>query len=283
MTNCCVVVGGQIVHGADKNADVPWWSFSKTVIAAAALVLVRDGRLTLDRLLPGRAFTLRQLLQHRAGLRDYGAVPAYYEAVARHETAWSPDEMLARSRAVEPLAPPGEAFAYSNIGYFFVRRLVEETTETDLATALYRLVLAPLEIAPVRLATQRGELAPEYDSGWVYHGALIGPLTQAALLLDRLMTGELLGLALTGAMLDRHPVPGSYPGRPWVSPGYGLGMMIGTIANGALMAGHTGGGPRSVVAVYHDMTTHRGTAAAFSPGADQGLVENACVSAFPLH
>jgi len=34
-------------HGLDQ--PVPWWSFTKTILAAAALVLVRDGRLALDR------------------------------------------------------------------------------------------------------------------------------------------------------------------------------------------------------------------------------------------
>ena len=38
---------GAVVTSNGDAADVPWWSFSKTVIAAAALALVRDGRLAL--------------------------------------------------------------------------------------------------------------------------------------------------------------------------------------------------------------------------------------------
>ena len=268
-----VVREGQIVQGADETAGVPWWSFTKTAIAAAALALVRDGKLALGDPLPGRAFTLRQLLQHRAGLRDYGAVPAYHEAVARREAAWPVEAMLERACADVPLGSPGQGFAYSNIGYLFARQLIEQETGMDFALALDALVLAPLGIEGVRLSTRRGELAPDYDPGWVYHGALFGPLPQAALLLDRLMSGSLLGAELTAAMLDRHPVPGRYPGRPWVSPGYGFGMMVGTITGGALMAGHTRSGPGSVIAVYHDPASGRRTAAAFSPGDDQGLVE----------
>ena len=63
---------GVAVTSDGDTADVPWWSFSKTVIATAALALVRDGCLTLDELLPDRPYTLRQLLQHRAGLTEYG-------------------------------------------------------------------------------------------------------------------------------------------------------------------------------------------------------------------
>ncbi len=278
MTSCVAVREGQVVQGADQTSDVPWWSFTKTVMAAAALALVRDRRLALDDTLPGHAFTLRQLLQHRAGLRDYGAVPAYREAVARREAAWPVEAMLERARADVPLGSPGQGFAYSNIGYYFVRQLIEQTTGVSLAKALDSLVLAPLGVEGVRLSTRRGELAPDYDPAWVYHGALIGPLPQAALLLDRLMTGRLLGPSLTEDMLERHPVPGNYPGRPWVSPGYGLGLMVGTITGGALLAGHTGGGPGSVIAVYHAPEAGRRTAAAFSPGDDQGLVEQSAAA-----
>jgi CubicO group peptidase (beta-lactamase class C family) len=279
MVQTILVREGRIERGAGETADVPWWSFTKTVIAAACLALVRNGRLDLDGALTGRTFTLRQLLQHRAGLRDYGAVPAYHEAVARRESSWPAKVMLERSQAEVPLYPAGEGWSYSNIGYYFVRRLIEDSTGITLAAALQDLVLAPLGIEHVRLASGRGVLAPDYDSAWVYHGSLIGPLPQAALLLDRLLSGMLLGQALTQTMLERCTVPGGRdPERPWVSPGYGLGLMIGTVANGLQLAGHTGGGPGCVVAVYRDVKSGRGTAAAFRTDANQGAVERACLA-----
>ena len=64
---------GAVVTSNGDAADVPWWSFTKTVIAAAALALVRDGRPRRSTsTLPDRPYTLRQLLQHRAGLTEYG-------------------------------------------------------------------------------------------------------------------------------------------------------------------------------------------------------------------
>jgi hypothetical protein len=63
--------GETIVNERGGATIVPWWSFTKTVIAAAVLTLVRDGRLSLDDPVDGQPFTLRQLLQHRAGLPDY--------------------------------------------------------------------------------------------------------------------------------------------------------------------------------------------------------------------
>jgi CubicO group peptidase (beta-lactamase class C family) len=279
------VEDGVVTKGAEPAADVPWWSFTKTVIAAAALVLVRDGRLTLDAVLPGRPCTLRQLLQHRAGLTDYGRLAAYHDAVARRQDAWPASELLERADAKTLVYPPGEGWLYSNIGYLFVRRLIEETTGEELGSALARLVLRPLAIERARLARRREDLADvlmgqtrDYDPRWVYHGLLVGPLQEAALLLDRLMAGHLLPGDLLAAMLRPHPVGGPVAGRPWVSPGYGLGLMTGSVTNGSMIAGHTGGGPGTVVAIYHHLSDKPArTAAAFSPGDDQGLVEDRCV------
>ena len=45
---------------------VPWWSFTKTVIAAACLRAAGDGLLSLDEPLPAGGYTLRRLLRHEA-------------------------------------------------------------------------------------------------------------------------------------------------------------------------------------------------------------------------
>jgi D-alanyl-D-alanine carboxypeptidase len=111
------------------------------------------------------------LLQHHAGLRDYGAMSAYQEAVARHDDAWPPAVMLERAKADQPIYEPGKGWAYSNIGYFFIREILEQTTGEPLGQALERWVLQPLGISGVQLATGRGELASDYDSGWVHHGS----------------------------------------------------------------------------------------------------------------
>jgi CubicO group peptidase (beta-lactamase class C family) len=267
--------------------DVPWWSFTKTVIAAAALVLVDEGRLALDQPLGLEGYTLRQLLQHRAGLPDYGPVAAYHAAVARHDDAWTPAELLERARARELVFRPGQGWAYSNIGYLLVRRQIEWATGVSLGEALARVVLRPLGIRGPRVAMRRDDLAnvemgtaEHYDPQWVYHGLLVGTLKDAAFLLHGLMSGGLLPRELQSAMLDAHPLPGEVvAGRPWTSPGYGLGLMISGTVEGNRLAGHTGVGPGSVIAVFHSLSS-RGTrtAAAFSPGSDPGVVESRCAT-----
>lgn len=273
---------GAVLFHDDDAGDVPWWSFTKTVLAAAALVLVRDGRLALDDSVDGRPYTLRQLLQHRAGLTEYGSLRAYHDAVARNEDAWTPAEMLARTEAGRLRYAPGKGWDYSNIGYFHVRELIERATNRPLGAALHELVMAPLGIERVRLAVERRDFVPNYDPKWVYHGLLVGPLTAAALLLQRLLAGDLLPPPLLSAMLDRYFVGGPIADRPWKTPAYGLGLMIGETTGGELIAGqiiagHTGGGPGSAIAVYHRLDSPTGTAAAFAPDGTDATVEAACV------
>ncbi|SEN32300.1 Beta-lactamase [Pseudomonas sp. ok272] len=91
-----LLFNGQPCGAETPTVDVPGWSFTKTVLAATALTLVRDGRVGLDDPVPEGPFTLRQLLRHEAGLADYHALAPYHEAVANGEAAWPVDELLRR-------------------------------------------------------------------------------------------------------------------------------------------------------------------------------------------
>jgi len=280
-----IVESGTLVESRHGEVVVPWWSFTKTVLAATALTLVRDGKLDLDTLLPQRFHTLRQLLQHRAGVANYGGLKAYHEAVARGDDAWPESVLLEQTQADRLIAEPGSRFAYSNIGYLFVRHLIEQATNQPLASAIATLVLKPLGVTGARLAEQRSDIAgvvgivDGYDPHWVYHGLLVGPLSQATLLLDGLATSDLLPTSLRQAMFDCLPLPWPEDERPWKAPGYGLGVMGGIAKDGRRMAGHTGGGPGSVVAIYRPVEGEPSrTAAVFALGSDQGYVERASFS-----
>jgi CubicO group peptidase (beta-lactamase class C family) len=275
-----VAAGGQIVSTHGGDVPVPWWSFGKTLIAATALVLVQDGVLELDMPVDPRGFTLRQLLQHRAGLTNYGGLPAYHEAVARNEAPWPLPVLLERTGADRLVFSPGEGWAYSNIGYAIVRRIIESAVGHGLGDAAARLVLRPLGIDRARLAMDPKDLRgvdlgtnSTYDPGWVYHGLFVGPLEEAALLLDRLMDGSLLSELALSEMRRRHVLEDPVPDRPWTAPGYGLGVMAGRTRHGTLAVGHTGGGPGSVCAIYRTVETRR-TAASFAAADDTGAVED---------
>jgi CubicO group peptidase (beta-lactamase class C family) len=277
------VEGGHVCAEDAAAPPVPWWSVSKTVLAAVALALVAEGRLALDAPLAGRKFTLRQLLQHTAGLPDYGGLAAYQDAVARRDEPWSEGEIQKRVSADRLLFQPGCGWAYSNIGYLLVRGLIEAATGDELGRGLQHLVLAPLGVPGVRLARTPRDLdatawgnAAGYHPGWVYHGLLVGTATEAALFLHRLMAGRLLPPSLLDEMRQPRPLGGPVSGRPWRTAGYGLGLMIDLASPRGRCFGHTGQGPGSTAAAYHfsDLDPPC-TAAAFAPIEDQAVVERA--------
>src|SRR5262249_30617657 len=109
MQNHIVLEDGAAIAAAGADMPVPWWSFTKTVIAAAALVLVGRGKLALAEPLPERSYTLRQLLQHTAGLADYGGIKDYHDAVARGDEPWPVALLLKRSAGERLRFAPGEA------------------------------------------------------------------------------------------------------------------------------------------------------------------------------
>ena len=156
-------------------------------------------RLSLDDPLPERDYSLGQLLQHRAGLPDYGGLAHYHQAVARNDEPWPVETLLERVNAHCSHQRPGQGFAYSNIGYWIVRTLIENYSGEPLGSALDLLVCGPLGVENVWLGETRRDLygvemgdVPAYHPGWVYHGLLVGPLNSAALLLQRLLSGRLL-------------------------------------------------------------------------------------------
>jgi CubicO group peptidase (beta-lactamase class C family) len=163
--------------GDGAEAVVPWWSVTKTAIAATALRLAAAGHLDLDAGLPEGPFSLRRLLRHEARLPDYGTFPPYAAAVARGLDPWPPEELLARTAAL----PAPTAWTYSNVGYLLARRALERSQGAPLGTLLAEWLLAPLGLARPRLAETRADMeaaalpSPGYHPGWVYHGCLLGP------------------------------------------------------------------------------------------------------------
>ncbi|EGH09009.1 MULTISPECIES: serine hydrolase domain-containing protein [Pseudomonas syringae group] len=278
---CSTILNGQHLPTEQSDVVVPWWSFTKSVLATAALSLVRDGLIQLDDPVKEGPFTLRQLLKHQAGLADYSELPEYHAAVAEGHIPWPAAEMMQRLDATRLRYAPGTAWRYSNVGYLLVARLIERVTGLSLEDALARRVLLPLGVTQVRFAKTRKDLAEVYPAnlssyhpGWVYHGLLVGPLSESSMLLDRLLTGQLLPSTLLQEMQDAIVLGGPIPGRPWAAPGYGLGLMIGGTNGGLTLAGHTGTGPGGVIAVFHCSNGHNvATCSVFDEHGDEGQVE----------
>jgi D-alanyl-D-alanine carboxypeptidase len=152
--------GGPETHVG--HARVPWWSFTKTALATAALQLVGRGQFRLDDRINSRPFTLRQLLQHRAGVPNYGGLASYHEAVRRGEKPWELGQLLDRVATDRLDFDPGTGWRYSNVGYLFVRQLIEEAVGRDIGSALRYLVFDRLGLESVKMATADSSISPAW-------------------------------------------------------------------------------------------------------------------------
>ena len=264
----------------ESNKLFPWWSITKTVFAAAVLRLADGGRLALDSFYSDRPYTIRQLLQHTAGLNTYGG-PPYRAAVAAGDPVWPVAELLTRVKADRLIFSPGEGWAYSNVGYLFVRQLIEETIDMEIDESLRVLVFEPMGIQRTRIAKTPGDMAKThwgnpngYDPRWVYHGLLIGPPSDAVDFLRQLFSGPFLSDDAASAMKSMHALGGSIAGRPWKKTGYGLGLMIGEMEKAGLAYGHSGVGHDSVSSLYcFPELPDSPVVAVFGQGTNEGISE----------
>ncbi len=238
------------------TGPVPWWSFSKTVLAIAALRLVERGSLSLHAPVAGRVYSLAHLLRHEAGLPDYGGLARYHEDVAAGKAPWPVERLLAALDADRPRYAVGEGWAYSNIGYQKVAQLIEQASDLALGEALQALVFQPAELATARLARTPEDLidvamgdAAGYHPGWVYHGLVTGTVMDAARLLRGLLTNSLLRPETFTLMVQGRALP-EHRSAVYPDPAYGLGLMHWAQNPLDHPIGHGGAGPGSNIAVY---------------------------------
>jgi D-alanyl-D-alanine carboxypeptidase len=268
----------------ESVALFPWWSITKSVLAAAALKLADQGLISLDDFYNGRPYTIRQLLQHTAGLNNYGGEP-YRAAVAAGDPVWPVAGLLARVKAEQLIFTPGSNWAYSNVGYIFVRQLIEEKAGLGIDDALRMLVFGPMGIQRTRIAATPEDMKqtfwgnPDgYDPNWVYHGLLIGPPSDAVDFLRRLFSESFLSESARSAMKTMHALGGSIAGRPWTRIGYGLGLMMGEMGDAGTAVGHSGVGHDCVSSLYwFSGLPGSPVVAVFGQGTDEGITETEAV------
>ena len=277
---------GGTAAGPDGDGDgdarlFPYWSFTKTVIAATALRMAEAGAVSLDDPLGDGTFTLGQALGHTAGLADYTALPDYHRDVAAGADAWPRARMLAAVDSLGRPFRPGRGWAYSNLGYMLANEHLARAAGETIGAVVDRLILRPLGLWSVTLPATRRDFARvhwpaarAYDPGWVYHGCLVGTAADAARLLDGILAGPLLTAASRARMRQATPLGGAIGGRPWTAHGYGLGLMTGQMNAAGRATGHSGGGPFSMNAVYRfpDLPDPV-TVATFGAGTEVGRAE----------
>jgi CubicO group peptidase (beta-lactamase class C family) len=146
---------------ADLEHDVPITldtifevgSVSKQFTAAAVLLLARDGRLSLDdkvrRHIPempdvAADITIRQMLNHTAGLRDWGGLAAIagWPRTTRVHTHAHVLDIVSRQRALN--FEPGTRWSYSNTGYNLAAILVSRVSGMSFADFTKARIFEPL-------------------------------------------------------------------------------------------------------------------------------------------
>ena len=150
-------------------------SISKQFAAMAILLLVQEGKLSLDdpvgRFLPSltRAndITIRQVLSHTSGYQDY--YPLDYVAPFMMQPV-TPDEILDRW-ARKPLDfEPGTQWQYSNTNFVVVGRILEQVTGMPVMAFLEKRIFRPLGMeSPLDLAHQ--SLADSDAKGYTRFGS----------------------------------------------------------------------------------------------------------------
>jgi D-alanyl-D-alanine carboxypeptidase len=282
------IVGGQQdipARHATVGSRFLVMSITKSLTAVAILRLVETGTLELDgslsQWLPdiphATRITLRHLLQHTSGLRDYGLLTDYHEAVRRDDRPWTFNGFLEQTNAKGLRFQPGEGWSYSNIGYMVLRHLLETAGKRSFAELITTEVCRPLNLrhtAVVETKTQLQELIPGYshylaeknapavdvrhyyDPSWIATGVAASTASDIVRFYRGLFTGALLSPTSLGEMCAIRRAVASHP--RFVTPSYGLGLMADPDCPYGAMYGHNGGGPGYSASAFHFRSSARG-------------------------
>lgn len=149
-------------------------SVSKQFTAMAAGLAIQKGLLSADdpirRWLPelpayADAITVRQLVHHTSGLRDYNTLLSI--AGRRGDEAFDNRAVLgmtARQRALN--FEPGTEYLYSNTGYTLLATIVERATKTPFAAFADATIFKPLGMTASHFHTDAGRLVKRRAMGY---------------------------------------------------------------------------------------------------------------------
>ena len=147
-------------------------SLTKSFTAAAIMLLVQDHKLGLDDPISryiGEAppawhdITIRQLLNHSAGLATDGIAPDAKAVLGDY----SESEFLASATAMPLQSPPGTAFAYSNIGYDLLSIIVSRVSGQTYGAFLQARIFGPAGMSATRLI-DRTAIVPNRAQGYLW-------------------------------------------------------------------------------------------------------------------
>jgi len=270
---CCLNVDGIIktysagnISEEEHSSHFYIYSISKSITAAAILLLAEQGLLDLDENLSEwksdykipMSVTIRHLLNHTGGLSDYFSSETYQQAVhAEPESPWPYAKLMEVGLSQTPLFAPEKEWHYSNPGYAILKELIEERSGQNYYKFVQANILTPLDLAetkPFDRLDHGVDLLPGYDPlmqkdfrkayhpGWISTGCFISTVSDVSMFYQGLFSGRLLSPESLKEMTTTVAVP--FPGQEPPEPRYGLGLMSFHNDPHGENYGHGGGWPR---------------------------------------
>lgn len=247
-------------------------SVSKQFTAAAVVLLALDGALSLDddvrKHVPelpdyGDTITIRHLLTHTSGLRDWGSVAAIggWGRGVRTHTHEHVLDILSRQRALN--FRPGAEYSYSNSGYNLLAIIVDRVSGIPFAEFSRSRIFEPLGMTNTqwrddyrRIVKGRSSAYSRSDSTWIINrpienvhgnGGLLTTVSDLLKWNDALSSGALGGPEFVELMHRRGVLNDER------SIDYASGLFIGSLDDVPEVS-HTGStaGYRAFLARYPD-------------------------------
>lgn len=143
-------------------------STSKQITAACTLLLAQDGKLSLDdevrKYVPelpdyGTPVTIRHLLHHTSGIRDYADVMAM-SGLNFEDWTTAGDGLAAIARQKKLNFKPGSEFSYSNSGYFLLSQIVEKVSGKTMREFAQERIFGPLGMTNTQILDDHTKVIP---------------------------------------------------------------------------------------------------------------------------
>lgn len=241
-------------------------SITKTMVAAAILKLEEEGKLDLDDTIGdwldlnspnvAEGITIRQLLKHFSGLRNYFAGENLWPTLEGDlNNPISPVDLV--NFIGEPIFEPGERYEYSNSNYLILGLIIEAVSGQSVGLNFRNSLWAPFQInniyfgddeilpAPIAAAWRdrngdgtlsdiSGEYGPAYHSVFWTAADVFSTASDLSLWAHHLYEGDVL------TPLNKFKMKSFTVIDDPIFTGYGLGIRRFQIA-GRTLIGHTGG------------------------------------------
>lgn len=249
-------------------------SISKVFTGVLIMQLQDDGILDVDDALSdwleddligeienAKEVSLRQLLNHTSGIRDYLATEQYINALNTPFFQETQAEKLRYVYGKKADLPPGTRFSYSNTNYVLLGLVIEKARQMSLWDAVETYITQPLGLENAEMGTHdipipSGTARPyRYIRGGKYQDVMSFAVADAAtgdggvasnmqdlnIFIEALFDGKLMSDAALQEMIGDPVLVGEDQADfDWPDEGYGLGISKWNSPHGTGY-GHTGG------------------------------------------